>query len=88
MSATFLRYIAHGEAAVETHPDYQRGLEDLETAAVDTIASILHAIDSERGLTLSSLAAHGPATYAADILEQALRAYEGDFEDLEGDGDE
>jgi hypothetical protein len=61
-----------GRAAVERHPDFA-GL-DFETAAADTIADVLHACERYGGTLPSGI---------GELVDQALRTYEGDAEDDE-----
>ena len=72
-AATFARYIAHGRAAIATHPDIA-GLDE-DTAAVDTIASILHAVCD----TFDA----NPGRRGRALLERAWECYTGDHEELE-----
>jgi hypothetical protein len=74
---TFQRYIDDGWHVIRSHPDYdQRGLIDAETAAVDMIASTLHAIYGTRPLgTIDD--------DAQAMLDRAFRSFCGDYEDLE-----
>jgi len=73
--STFQRYIEQGTRAVRTHPDFD-ALADFTTSAVDTMASILHAMEYE--------AEHGKADDSFDVdevLARVHRSYDGDFED-------
>jgi hypothetical protein len=71
----FQRYIDHGERALLTHPDYLSGSIDKETAAADTVASILHAVYGRAPLHDIMEDAHG-------LLERASRSFDGDYEDI------
>lgn len=89
MSETFNRYIRDGRKAVETHPDLRPSGVEFETAAVDTIASVLHALDADAGLT-PELARFRAGSMDGVLrgerfatLERAWRSYVGDFEDIE-----
>lgn len=95
MLSRFGRYIEQGREAVATHPDRVAeggdtiGEIDFQTAAIDTIASILHALDDEDGARPEAAreaagAMDGPARGPMfGILEAAWRSYVGDFEDIE-----
>ena len=71
---------ARGLRLVESHPDFGRMMDDekseLWTAASDTIADILHALNAA-GSYDDPAAALGPE----DMLNRALWSYQGDFED-------
>lgn len=83
MSDTFNKYVEHGRRALEAHPDYSSfEADETESIAADTIASVLHAVDADRGLSPREAEAQqdGPPW---ELLERAWRSYTGDFEDLE-----
>ncbi len=76
----FDKYIAHGLAALATHPDWEFDI-DKETAAADTIASVLHAIYRRDPFCDVAEAAH-------ELLERAMRSFVGDYEDMGRSWDE
>lgn len=78
------RRAARGVELIESHPDFTpreddwtdgRGI-DAFTAATDTIADILHALNAA-GVYDDPASALGPE----DVLSYALWGYQGDFED-------
>lgn len=81
-----------GRKLIESHPDFGKmtdsGPDEVLTAATDTIADVLHGL-VELGLVHvegSDVAlAGGAAPFTAGaVLNRALRAYEGDYEDEVG----
>ena len=69
-----------GRKLIASHPDFGKMMDtptdELLTAAADTVADILHALN-EAGCYTNE---HGPAA----LCSRALRSYEGDFEDEVG----
>lgn len=74
MRDKFQDYIEQGQRAIETHPDYPHGV-DSDTAAVDTIVSVLHTVYGRKPLSEVMEDAFG-------LLERASRSFEGDYEDI------
>jgi hypothetical protein len=70
MSDDLARMAQRGHRAIELHPDLGPDKLDLESAASDIIADILHALD-DAALDLDP----------QDVLDRALRCYRGDIED-------
>lgn len=77
----FRRYALRGDAVIRMHPDFG---DSYVSCATDVIADILHALfDSDEARELEgidTLRETGPR----DILDRALRCYEGDQEDRLG----
>ena len=74
--------VARGRELIESHVDFGKmqdtELDELQSAAADTIADILHALNAA-GVFVGELEHDG----ALGFLERAHRSYVGDFEDEE-----